>query len=513
MTANKVVVVGLDGATFDLIEPWVEQGRLPTFKKLMRDGAWGRLKSTVPPITPCAWSSFMTGKNPGKHGQFSFYKLNESFGLDVAWREYRTEETVWQILSREGKRCCVINVPFTYPPHEMNGYMVSGFTTPSLRSNFTYPRELKKELLRAIPEFRISEDSRYSQRREDKRRFAQDIAELTDIHEKVARYLMEKEDWDFYMITFMAIDHIQHWYWKYMDESHPAHEPDEEFKDKILEIYVQIDSVLERLMQRLSQDTNLVLISDHGSGMYLKDVNVNQWLKEKGYLKMKRTPSTALKGLLRSLGVTPQSVIGLALKMGIGRVAKPSPSVAGGLPKRVLDSIGYTWKDIDWRRTKAYSFGYYGEIFINLKGRETQGSVEPAEYDELREEIIAQLKTMKVSDSGERLVDHVWKKEELYWGNKTDMAPDINLCMRDYSYAAATMLAFPSGRIFSPPKTLKSGEHRGHGILLAYGAGVTKGCRIDNAEIVDLAPTILELMGVDIPSDMDGKVLREVLQD
>ncbi|MCK4965331.1 MAG: alkaline phosphatase family protein, partial [Dehalococcoidia bacterium] len=266
-------------------------------------------------------------------------------------------------------------------------------------------------------------------------------------------------------------------------------------------------------MQRLSQDTNLVLISDHGSGMYLKDVNVNQWLKEKGYLKMKRTPSTALKGLLRSLGVTPQSVIGLALKMGIGRVAKPSPSVAGGLPKRVLDSIGYTWKDIDWRRTKAYSFGYYGEIFINLKGRETQGSVEPAEYDELREEIIAQLKTMKVSDSGERLVDHVWKREELYWGNKTDMAPDINLCMRDYSYAAATMLAFPSGRIFSPPKTLKSGEHRGHGILLAYGAGVTKGCRIDNAEIVDLAPTILELMGVDIPSDMDGKVLREVLQD
>ena len=123
MTDNRVVVVGLDGATFDLIEPWASQGKLPTFRKLMAGGAWGRMNTTVPPLTPCAWSSFMTGKNPGKHGQFSFYKLNENWDLDIDWDEYRSEETIWQILSKEGKRCCVINVPLTYPPHKLNGYM------------------------------------------------------------------------------------------------------------------------------------------------------------------------------------------------------------------------------------------------------------------------------------------------------------------------------------------------------------------------------------------------------
>lgn len=513
MSTNKVVIVGLDGATFDLIEPWVEQERLPTFKKLMEGGAWGRLKTTVPPLTPCAWSSFMTGKNPGKHGQFSFYKLNESYGLDINWGEYRTEETIWGILSREGKRCCVINVPLTYPPHKVNGYMVSGFTTPSLDSNFTYPGKLKRELLKAIPEFRISEDSRYSERRQDKKRFAQDIAELAETQEKVACYLIEKEDWDFFMITFMAPDHIQHFYWKYMDKSHPDYEPDEEFKDKILEIYIQIDSILNRLIQRLSQDTILVLMSDHGFGTFIKDVNVNQWLKDKGYLKLRRSPATELKGLLRFLSITPESVIKIALKMGMGRLAALGQSGAAGLPKRILDSIGYTWKDMDWNRTKAYSFGFYGEIFINLKGRDPQGSVGPDEYAELREEIIADLRMIKVPDSGERLVDEVWTKEELYWGKKTDLFPDISFRMRDYSYAPSGMLAFPSGKIFSPPKTLKSGEHRGHGIFLAYGKDVKKGYKVDNADIIDLAPTILELMGMDIPPDMDGKVLREVLQD
>lgn len=512
MTANKVVVVGLDGATFDLIEPWVEQGKLPTFKKLMESGAWGRLKTTVPPLTPCAWSSFMTGKNPGKHGQFSFYKLNKNYDLDIDWGEYRTEKTIWQILSAEGKWCCVINVPFTYPPQKVNGYMVSGFTTPS-NSDFTYPRGLKNDLLKEIPEFRISEDSRYSENREDRRRFAQDIAELTEIQEKVAFYLIEKKDWDFFMITFMATDHIQHWYWKYMDKSHPDYEPDPEFENKILETYLQIDRILGRFMRHLSQDTTMILISDHGAGSYIKDVNVNQWLKEKGYLKLRMSCANALKGLLRFLGITPTRLIQVALKMRLGRLARLSASGPTGWPRKLLNSVGYNWKDIDWARTKAYSFGYYGSIFINLKGRQRQGSVAPEEYHSLREEIIAQLRILEDPDTGERLVDEMWRKEELYWGRKLDLLPDINLCMRDYSYAASSMFAFPSGKLVSPPKTLKSGDHKSYGIFLAYGAGVKKGYKIDKAEITDLAPTILHLMSVDIPLDMDGKVLREVLLD
>ncbi len=444
---KKIAVVGLDGATFDLIEPWVAQGKLPTFKKLMEGGAWGRMKTTEPPFTPCAWSSFMTGKNPGKHGQFSFYKLNETWGLDIDWSEYRSEDNIWQIISREGKRCCIINVPLTYPPHKLNGYMVSGFTTPSIKSSFTYPQALKQDLLENIPEFRIAENSRYTDRKEDKRRFARDIVELTEIHEKVASYLIEKEAWDFFMITFMATDHIQHWYWKYMDESHPDYEFDKEFQDKILEIYTQIDGVLDRLIQGLSEDTTLFLMSDHGAGKYVGDVDINQWLKEKNYLRLRRSPAVLLKGLLYALGITQTRLIDVMLKIGFGRLSKPSPSQTAGLVRKILDVIGYTWSDVNWRRTKAYSFGYYGSIFINLKGRGKYGSVEPEEYEELRDEIIGHLKLLEVPSTGTKLVNDIWKREELYWGPKADKFPDISFCMSNYSYATASMLAFPSGKV------------------------------------------------------------------
>ncbi len=504
---RKVFILGIDGAELELIRRWTERDKLPHFQKLLKEGSWGKMKSTIPPLTPCAWSSFMTGKNPGKHGQFSFYKLNEKYELDINWGEHRTEKAIWKILSDHGKKCCVMNVPFTYPPEKVNGYLISGFMTPSLENNFTYPVKLKNELIKKFPRFRLTEKTRYSDRNKDRESYMNDILELTDLHGNIAEYLYKKENWDFFMVTFMGADHMQHWYWKYMDETHPQYEDHETFSSAIYNVYSKIDGILGRMMDYMPEETVIIIMSDHGFGKYLKDVNINEWLKQKEYLKIKTSHSAKMKKILISLGIDTDRLIKIALKIG---GAKLSDILPFDLKKKVLDATSYTWKDINWKKTKAYSFGYYGSIFLNKENLKITKNKN--EHDLVRKEINEQLQELKDPETDEKVVDEIWFKEDIYKGKKTNLLPDISFSMKNFSYASSMTFAFPSGNIFSDPKTLKSGEHRLYGTFIIYGNGIKRGNVVKNVEIIDLAPTILSLMNIEPPKDMDGKVLQEVLE-
>jgi predicted AlkP superfamily phosphohydrolase/phosphomutase len=504
-------VIGVDGATFDLVEPWVSQGKLPHFRHLMESGAWGRLQSTIPPLTPCAWTSFKTGVNPGKHGVYEFYFLDENRDLQVNFHRNRGYDSIWRILSNHGLRSCVYNVPFTFPPEEVHGILISGLLTPSTAANFTYPSEFKKELLRNIPDYRIFPATRYSEREDDIEAFYRDLLELIEVRFRTARYLLERERWDFFMMVFNETDYVQHWFWKYIDPAHPDYteELNRKFGDRIYQIYARIDDHLGRFLEFGNSGTLFLVMSDHGAGLFRKRIYINNWLKAQGYLKLKSTPKVLLKRLFYRIGIHPQTAINMAYRLGLARL---NQKVSFGQKKAIFSKIGYTFEDVDWRRTKAFSFGCYGPIYINSSGNRLDGIVPEEEVPALREEIVARLKEIVDPERGVKLVDRIWEREELYHGPSTRFLPDVAYSLDDFSYTSSSLFAMPSNDIFSAPLTRKSGDHRLHGILLAGGNRVRSGLELDRANIMDLAPTILRYLGLEIPEEMDGQALDGIFR-
>src|SRR3972149_2608030 len=248
---DKVFVLGLDGATPDIMMPMIERGELPAFEEMIRRGGYGRLQSTIPPISPPAWTAFATGKNPGK-------------------------------------KVILINVPMTYPPKPVNGLLVSGLDTPDIHSDFTYPAVLKQEILSKFPEYRINLHlGGYLQTDRRRKKALQMIFDSIETRYRVACYLMDNYPWDFFIVKFNNPDIVQHHFWKYMDPDHPEYQADscEEFKKAIFTVYKQLYRVAASIMKRLDPKTTLVVLSDHGAGPRInKTVYLHECLRNNGYL-------------------------------------------------------------------------------------------------------------------------------------------------------------------------------------------------------------------------------------
>ena len=556
----QVFVIGLDGATFDLIKPFVAQGKLPTFKKLMESGAWSELRSTVPPVTASAWSSFMTGKNPGAHGLFDFMqRRNDSYDLTPVSALDRDGKAVWDLIGDVGKKVIVMNVPVTYPPQPVNGLLVTGMLTPRGANNYTYPRELADELRLEIGDYVVYSDEVYSKGRGEI--FLNALKYSADQRVKAAEYLMRKYPWDFFMLVFPETDTVSHGLWSAYDSTHHEHDPAEaaKFRDGILEIYQRIDGLLARLLStviasdpstslrasakqsptssseiasrkplamtepspisnlqsstsNLQPPSSILLMSDHGHGPVHNFLYVNNFLAQRGYLKFKRDPASQLKRLAFRLGITPRTVYRLLLIVGLGKLRRTLDKRRGG--RGLLKRFFLSFADVDWARTRAYSIGYIGEVHINMRGREPQGIVEPgADYERTRDQVIADLRALRaIIPDGAPLVEHIWKKEEIYRGANLADAPDVLFLPRNLETIAFGDFEFGSNKVIEPSFGVSS-SHRMNGIFIASGAGVKRAGEFCGAQLIDLAPTILHLMGLPVPADMDGRVLSEALTD
>ena len=355
----RVIVIGLDGATFDLILPWVKEGHLPTFKKLMENGSWGELESTMPPLTGPAWSSFMTGKNPGKHGIFDFM-CRDPKGYD--WitinATQRKGPSFWRLLSDRGKRVIIFNVPVTYPPEEVNGVMISGYLTPPKAKDFVFPPALKKDL-----EGQIGLDSTffpgatYSVGREEK--FIQAVDEMTDRTIRVMDFLMGRFPWDCFVGVFQTPDLLQHCLWK--DLGHPV------FGKAFLDQYQKIDRYLGTLLPSLDDRTLLMIMSDHGFGDLKKQIFLNTWLLSKGFLKLKSTLACKMKEAIFRLGIVPMKIHQLSLRLGMDlsdELMENRDSLFSFLANVVL-----SFKDVDLGEDKGLRDGKYG-IYLYQSPRE-----------------------------------------------------------------------------------------------------------------------------------------------
>ncbi|MEE8401454.1 MAG: alkaline phosphatase family protein [Candidatus Hydrothermarchaeaceae archaeon] len=510
----KVFVVGLDGATLDLIMPWVMQGKLPTLKRLMDAGASGELTSTILPISAPAWVSFVTGKNPGKHNVFDFMERGEgSYDQVPVNSRSRDGKAVWNLLNDAGKKVGLINIPVTYPSENVDAFMITGFPTPDTKGGFVHPRTLLLELEERFGNFKLHPDEIYTPGKEDV--FIESVYEVTEKTMGATLYLMEKYEWDFFMTVFGGTDILSHWFWKYMDPDHPEYDAKEaeKYGNVIEGIYQKIDENIGEILERLDEDTTVIIMSDHGFGPVHKSLYLNNWLKDIGLLKLKKNRSTRIKYWLFRHGLVLNNIFKLSALVGFAKHGKKSVATSQRSVD-MLKKLFISFLDIDWSLTKAYSTGNFGQIFINVKGREPRGIVEPGrEYGELREFIIGELYKLKDPESGEKIIDRVYKREEIYSGGYLEQAPDLLLLSRDMKYITTRYFEFASNMLVAPPTRMTSGNHKMNGTLIMKGRNIKKGAEIQGANIIDIVPTILGIMGVPVPADMDGEVLTEIFEE
>jgi predicted AlkP superfamily phosphohydrolase/phosphomutase len=530
---NRLLVIGLDGATFDLIKPWVQQGELPNIAKILQQDVHGELKSTVPPMSPPAWTSFMTGKNPGKHGIIDFTARKPySYEIEFINARWRQAETIWKIMSDAGKRVCVIAVPITYPPEKINGVMISGIDTPGATGGVAdrsamHPADLHAEIFDAVGPYLISPNLvAYADDQCD----AMLEAALQTMARKVdtALYLYRKEPWDCFMLVLGETDGIAHRLWKYHDPQSPLagkHGLQRGRGNPLLRLYQQVDHHLGRLLSLAPDDTTIFIFSDHGQGGNgAKAVYLNRWLEEHELLEFIKDTD----GVLGLSLVKHMILMNLEWAKKIGLKFLP-PNLkrkllrGTGLAKSVESWLRFS--HIDWSQTKAYSeeTPYFPNIWINVQGREPGGIVSPGkEYEAVREHLIELLSQWKDPDTGHPVVKKVHKREKLYDGPYVERFPDLMIewhLDNGYSYLfknsqSAKGSVRPISRLDGKEKQRsKSGDHRDYGIFLASGADVIPQMTLSDAAIIDLAPTMLYLLGLPIPSDMDGKVLTRMLND
>src|SRR3989344_4996732 len=472
---SKVLIIGLDGATFDLIKPWIEQGELPTFKNLMKEGVHGDLNSTIPPLTPTAWTSLITGKNPGKHNIFDFFKLNKNnYDRAIITSLDKKSESLWNILNKHNMKTGILNLPFTYPPENINGFIVCGSESISVKSDFTYPKNLKKELLENIKGYRQGLNWSYINK-EDHDSFIKDLNFVTEKLEETSVYLIKKYKPEFFMVVFDDLDRLQHFFWRHMDKKHPMYdkEKSEKYKDAILNYYKKLDLVINNLIKFADKNTFIMILSDHGFGPIYKEVYINHYLRSLNLLKLKKEKELQKSNLNRT-------------KLG--------------------DS------SIDWFNTKAYFFSHSGRgIMINLKNRQINGIVsEGKEYDSIRDLIISKLKRIKDDSTGKRLIKNIFKREEIYKGSYIKNSPDLIVEMEE-GYIAQEGLGKEPIMLSKQGSAYKSADHKANGIFIAKGPNIIKNKKIKNANILDITPTLLYLLNIPISKDIDGKILKEII--
>ncbi|WP_087036117.1 alkaline phosphatase family protein [Thermococcus litoralis] len=473
---TRALIIGLDGATWRIITRLIRKGQLQTLKHLVENGTSGNLQSTIPPWTIPAWEVMSTGLNPGKIG-FATFTIRKGTNFIPYYFDHKVRhKNIWDMLSKNDKTVIVANVPNIYSAYPINGVMIGGFLTID-HSRLTYPPSLKEKLNKVTGEYIPDITTVMDLTLGDPQKVYQKELEILNIHHLTFTYLLLEYQWDFGFIVYAEPDRVQHKFWGDWD--------------RIKEIYRRLDNYLYEMLENVvTDDTVVFIVSDHGFGPGDKKILwINKFLMERGYLVLKRNIRRQI--LLRLLWVIKKLRLD---KTVMATIEKFPPSVHKILREsgKTLTSSGLI-SQVDWSKTKALSYGVYGEIFINIP-------CDNPEYEITRNKLILELK----KEFGDI---KIFKKEEIYNGPYLSELPDLIILVDDEHINAV------SPNLEVDNLRLTKGNHRLNGIFLAYGPGIKKGHKIENAKIYDIAPTILHIFGLPIPNDMDGRVLTEIFEE
>jgi predicted AlkP superfamily phosphohydrolase/phosphomutase len=453
---RKVMVIGLDCAPPEHIFDEYA-GDIPNLTKLRENGLYGPLESITPPITVPAWACMMTSKDPGTLGIYGFRNRKDHTyeGLEFATSFKVKEPTVWDILSEAGKDCIVMSVPPMYPPKPVRGIQIGCFLTPSNDTDFTYPKELKAELEQNVGDY-IFDIRNF---RTDNTQYILDEAyKMTEMKFKTADYLLSNKPWDFFMMVEMGPDRLNHGIWSFIDPNHPRHDPNNPYKESLREYYRFLDGRIGDILKHADDDTVVLVVSDHGAKAMVGGVCFNEWLVTEGYLAFD--------------------------EFGVGGV---------------LDEITPINKmEIDWSKTMAWGDGgYYGRLFLNVEGREPNGIIPQADYDKVRDELIAKIEAM-VDHEGNPLGNKALKPEEIYETQK-GVPPDLIVIFGGLRWRSVGSLGHGSIYTFENDTGPDEANHAEHGIFIMNNApGSSSGSKkLEGLHLWDVHSTILDLF--DLP--------------
>jgi predicted AlkP superfamily phosphohydrolase/phosphomutase len=458
---KKIFVFGIDGAMPEKVfGEWLDE--LPNMKKLMQQGCYAKLNSTIPPLTAVAWTSMRTGKPPAEHSIFEYiFRKNNSYtDIGVISSNNIKEKSIWHVASENNKKSIVCSIPITWPIKPFNGIAISGFLTPGIESEYTFPIDFKKEIETLFDEPFILDI--HDHRKLSKKELLEKCIQITEMHFKLMKYLIQNKEWDLFFGVIMASDWVNHGFFKYMDNKHRNYEPNSEFKDTLKDYYKLLDRNLGELISLLEKGTTIIIVSDHGMTRMHNRLNLSDWLLKRGYLVLKE-----------------ESKIKLPLK----------PEM------------------IDWEKTRAWAIGAYEcQIFINLKNREPQGCVDEKDYDKLIDTIQEGLSQIK-GDNGEELDTRFFRKKIDFIGKNNQHAPDLMVYLDNLRYGCNNALIH--NKTMWNIETLKGKDDAGHsqqGIFIMNKS--TKRGDIGEIDILDIAPTILNRLNIKIPEDFKGKVIK-----
>lgn len=442
---RKFAIIGLDCADPKLIfeEFWDE---LPNIRKLAQSGSYGKLESTIPPITVPAWMSMVTGKDPGTLGFYGFRNRKDYSYDSITFANSKKVkyETIWETLGKKGYKSIALGVPLTYPPKPINGYLVTSFLTPSTKFNYTYPKELKNEIEKWVGKYMLDVENF---RTENKQRIIDEVYEMTDKRFEVAKHLVTEKEWDFFMMVEMGPDRMHHAFWAHHDPTHFKHDPDSPFKNAIKDYYIYLDKKIGELIKHFPEDTTIMLNSDHGIQKMVGGIAINDWLIEKGYLVLKEKPVKRTK-----------------------------------IEKLIAEN------KIDWIKTKAWGIGgYHGKVFLNVRGREPLGVIEKKNYEKTRNKIIEELE--KITDEhGNNIGTKAFKPEEIYKEVK-NIAPDLIVYFGNLTWRSLGTVGNRSIWLHENDTGPDDANHAQHGMVIMNKGRVPR-------KITDVKDVVLKHFGI-----------------
>jgi predicted AlkP superfamily phosphohydrolase/phosphomutase len=464
---RRIAVIGLDCAEPSLIFDHFAD-HLPNITGLRQQGLCGKLESVIPAITVPAWSCMMSGKDPGTLGIYGFRnRSNYSYnGLALANAEVVHEARLWDILSRYGKKSIVLGVPGTYPPTPIQGEMVSCFLTPSSNEQYTYPASLKDEIANWVGDYPFDVKGF---RTENKGWLLEQLYAMTRKHFEVARCLVQSRDWDFFMMVEIGVDRMHHGFWHYFDTAHRFYESNSPFRNAILDYYIAVDREIGTLLSLFDEQTHVMFVSDHGAKKLDGGICLNEWLIREGYLVLSEAPAPTQAPIL------------------------------------------FETLSVDWSRTRAWGEGgYYGRVFLNIKGREPQGIVAPEDSNALLMEIRAKLEALG-DENGNPIGTRCFQPHEIYQ-QVNGIPPDLLIYFGDLSWRSIGTVGWNRIHVFENDTGPDDANHAQNGIFIYHDPQRDLGGReLSNLHLMQIAPTVLQLIGVDVPADMQKPPIRELL--